>query len=134
MPVQHVGGSFAPPLTDELLTRYAAVATQAEPQVADALNALLKCVRAWWELPESTAAGSPHPSGRGMIVELEKGVASSLWPLIPWGHEIAAIQGLFDKLPSDTDAQKALRNAAFHLLWHVIELDKDREPITNDKV
>jgi hypothetical protein len=41
---------------------------------------------------------------------------------------------LLDTLPSDTPSQKSLRDAAFHLLWHVVELDKDREPITADKL
>ena len=134
MATTHVGGSFAPPLTDELLAQYEALAQQAEPQVRDALGVLLKCVAHWWELPESTGAGRPHLSGRGMIIDLDPDVAKKLWEFIPWPHEIAAIQGLLDTLPSDTPAHKSLRDAAFHLLWHVVELDKDREPITADKL
>ncbi len=127
-----IGGSFAPPLTDEKLTSYESLAASASPEVKDAMGTCLACVKKWWGLPYSGPAGStPHPSGIGTIVPLDEPIAAALEPSIPWKHEIAAIQGLFDSIPA---SHKELRNAAFHLLWHVIELDLDREPITADLV
>lgn len=127
-----IGGSFAPPLSDELLTAYEAHAAKADAPVRDAMTSLLTCVRKWWDLPYSGPAGSsPHPSGVGTIIPLDAPIAAELEPHIPWPHEIAAIQGLFDSIPAE---HRNLRNAAFHLLWHVKEIDLDREPITSDLV
>lgn len=127
-----IGGSFAPPLTDELLAKYESLASAADAPVRDAMSTLLACVRKWWNLPYSGPTGStPHPSGVGTIIPLDAPIAAELEPHIPWGHEIAAIQGLFDAIPVE---QRDLRNAAFHLLWHVKELDLDREPITSDLI
>lgn len=126
------GGSFAPPLTDEKLAAYASLADGASPEVKDAMGTCLACVKKWWDLPFSGPTGStPHPSGVGTIVPLDEPIAAALEPHIPWKHEIAAIQWLFDNIPA---GQKELRDAAFHLLWHVIELDLDREPITADLI
>jgi hypothetical protein len=60
-------------------------------------------------------------------------------------HECQAYRKLFEALP--TGRQNAdgsgpivdqaacdLRNAAFHLLWHAMEITLDREPLTNDKL
>ena len=124
---------LAPPLSDEKLAAYLALATsQPNGPVRDAVCALLDCVKFWWELPESTEAGKDHPSGKGKIVPLTDDLKANLFDLIPWDHELDGIQALLDKLPSEGSAA-ALRNAAFHLLWHVKELARDREPITLDK-
>lgn len=126
------GGSFAPPLSDALLAAYEALATSASPEIKDAMQKLLQCVKHWWQLPDSSTARSvPHPSGRGMHVPLDKPIADALWDDIPWGHELNAIQALLNTIP---EGQRDLRDAAFHLLWYVRELDLDREPITLDKV
>lgn len=129
--VGRIGGSFAPPLTDELLDKYELLANAATGPVRDGMLVCLRCCRKWWDLPESTGDGRPHPSGRGVIVDLDAEFAEQLDEHIPWQHEIAALQGLFDGLDP---AGKELRNAAFHLLWHVIELNNDREPMTADKI
>jgi hypothetical protein len=129
--IGRIGGSFAPPLTDELLDRYEALATAAGGPVGDGMLTCLRCCRKWWDLPESTGDGRPHPSGRGVIVDLDAALAEQLDEHIPWEHEIEALRGLFDGLDP---AGKELRNAAFHLLWHVIELNNDREPLTADKI
>lgn len=132
MPKQLIGGTFAPPLSDEKLAAYEGIAATASPEVKDAMGTLQACVRKWWALPDSTGVNrTPHPSGRGAIIPLDDHIAKELWDSIPWTHELNAIQGLFDGIPSD---QTELRNAAFHLLWHVKELDLDREPITNDLI
>lgn len=127
---QRLGGTFAPPLTDELLASYRSLKPTDGP-VGDALETLLKCVEKWWELPESQGtAVRRHPVGVGTIVPLEQNIADALWDLIPWDHELNAIQSLFDTI--DATSSKPLRDAAFHLLWFVKELNNDREPMTND--
>lgn len=129
---QRMGGTFAPPLSDEKLAAYASLAAAAEPAIKDAMGTLLACVKKWWDLPYSGPEGStPHPSGVAMIIPLDEHIAAELDPHIPWQHELDSIQGLFDAIPAK---DKALRDAAFHLLWHVRELDLDREPITSDLV
>lgn len=132
MTKKQIGGSFAPPLSDELLTTYQAVSASADGPVKDALATLLACCRKWWELPESVGGGNAHPSGRGFIIELDHTIKDELWDFIPWPHEIKAMESLFESI--DSVSQKDLRNAAFHLLWHVKELNLDREPITTDKL
>ena len=130
----HIGGSFAPPLTDAKLDEYELLieALSISP-LKDGLMALLKCCRSWWALPESKAAECwQHESGKGIVIPLELAHQKSLWNEIPWTHEIQAIEVLSDKI--DPIAQKDLRDAAFHLLWHVKELDLDREPMTADKL
>lgn len=152
MAQQHIGGSFAPPLSDEKLASYQAMADALPSSpVKDAMLALLPCCHKWWGLPDSSGVNGrrKHPTGRAAIVHLDDDVKSALDPHIPWGHELASIQKLFDALPTGTGAEefssdgvrrakvtdakaKALRDACFHLLWHVRELDLGREPLTND--
>ena len=125
---------LAPPLSDEKLAAYADLATgQPDGPVRDAMCCLLDCVKIWWELPESTEASTPHLAGKGRIVPLTADLKAKLFDAIPWDHELAGIQTLFDALPNDPGPAKQLRDAAFHLLWHVKELNRDREPITLDK-
>jgi hypothetical protein len=132
-PVQFVGGSFAPPLTDAKLAGYRDLidALPASP-VKDAMNTLHACCVAWWALPESTGKGEPHPSGTGTIVDLDRDAKTALSDLLPWAHELDAMGRLFDGI--DPVGQKTLRDAAFHLLWHAKELEQDREPITTDRL
>lgn len=126
-----LGGSFAPPLTDETLDRYRAMidGLDAKSPVRYAMGELLKCAEAWWEQPESTGKGTPHGSGRGFIVGLSPEVADAIEDAVPWSHECDAMQALFDNL-----AAGEVRDAAFHLLWFAKELTQDREPITADKL
>jgi hypothetical protein len=121
-------------LTDELLLEYRKIIESLDPQsqIRDAMQKLLHCCEQWWNQPESTGDGKPHPSGRGVIVDLDKSIADALWEHIPWDDELKAFAALFDKL--DPVAEANLRNAAFHLLWHAKELELDREPITTDKL
>lgn len=127
--MKRIGGTFAPQLTDESLASYKEL-KPADGPVGDAMETLLKCVEKWWDLPESQGTEiTRHPVGRGVIVPLEDSIAKTLWDLIPWDHELNAIQQLFDTIDSKN---AELRNAAFHLLWFVKELNLDREPMTND--
>jgi hypothetical protein len=127
------GGSFSPPLSDEILASYKTMidALPASP-IKDAMGVLHNCCAKWWDQPESTGEGKPHPVGKGVIVALDKPIADALWEHIPWKQELDMMAKLFDGI--DPDTQSNLRNAAFHLLWHAIELEMDREPITTDKL
>lgn len=155
MPQPRIGGSFAPPLTDELLAKYRKTikALPAGP-VKDALGSLMPCCEKWWDLPEpSGTKTAKHLVGVGTIVSLQDDHRHALDEHIPWEHELDAIQRLFDALPTGTTppgqeqfvdgvrravvtdpAARDLRNMAFHLLWHVRELNLDREPLTADKL
>lgn len=139
------GGSFAPPLTDESLRRYAELVATLDPAepAGDYARRLLECCRVWWGLPESAREGRPHPSGplrtkdgrayeAPLEVPLEDEHQKKLWELIPWRHELDLYGAEFDRL--DPKAQKELRDCCFHLLWHARELERDREPITLDKL
>lgn len=141
------GGSFAPPLTDEILAEYQGLINQVpeKTQLRDALDRAFSCVSKWWELPESDGVPKPHPVNgetgtvNGVtrklavqIVPLNEEFQKQLWDDIPWDDEIASWGRLFEGI-SATDNKK-LRDAAHHLLWHVVELSRDREPITNDRI
>lgn len=129
---QRAGGSFAPPITEEQLAAYQALADSAEAEVREAMLTLHNCVAQWWELPESTVEGQPHASGRGVIVPLTNDLKAQLFDAIPWSRELKSMGELFEQL--DAATQRDLRNAAFHLLWYVNELNLDREPISLDKL
>lgn len=131
---QRFGGTFAPPLTDDLLDQYGSLVASlpAKSEVRDALSSLLGCCRAWWAEPESTGGSRAHPSGRGLITDLDKDIQERLFDAIPWQAELEHYKVLLDGI--DAVAQPVLRNAAFHLLWHAQELCLDREPMTSDKL
>lgn len=127
---------FAPPLTDELLAKYEGLAAGlATSPLKDALLECLTPVKLWWDLPESKADPDKpklrilHRGEAASVAvrDLEPEFAAALFEAIPWDHEIEGIERLFDAIPVE---QKALRDAAFHLLWHVKELNLDREPLT----
>lgn len=126
------GGSFAPPLAADTLAAYRALAASAPPQVRDAMNVLLVLAEEHRKHPESTAAGAPHPSGRGRIVPLAVAVADALDPLVPWDEELEMFAAVFGRIDGAED--KSLRDAAFHLLWYAKELSLGREPLTCDKL
>jgi len=155
MPQSRIGGAFAPPLTDELLAKYrTTIDDMPAGPIKDALDSLLPCCEEWWDLPEPNGTKTkPHPVGVGTIVSLQDDHKHVLDEHIPWEHELKAIQDLFDALPTGVTppgqeqfvygvrravvidpAAKALRDMAFHLLWHVRELDFGREPLTADKL
>ena len=130
--MSHLCGSFAPPLSDQMLSDYRGV-VEALPlsQTKDVLLALLECCETWWELPDSpTSDSEPHPSGRGKVVKLPGAIKKRLERLVPNAEQLALAAGLFDQIPADS--QRAPRDMAHHLLWHVKELKLGREPITTD--
>jgi hypothetical protein len=113
----YVGGSFAPPLTDELIAEYRKLADAlgASPE-KDMISSLLTCCEKWWNLPESAGTStSPHPSGQGVIVKLHPDVAAALDEHIPWPHDLASIQAHADTVEQD----KVLRNSEKVQRWHL---------------
>lgn len=131
----YFGGSFAPPLSDELLDSYADLIGDLDhaSQLHDILTKLFACACKWWEMPDSKGTEvRNHPSGVGVIVPLEDKYKADLFDLIPWKEELEVYQRKLDEI--DPVSQKDLRNAAFHLLWHVKELEMDREPLTAEKI
>jgi hypothetical protein len=127
-----IGGSFAPPLDLEKLARYHELAQQAGGAVGDVMAKLCDMVEAFEQSPRSTRAGSPHPSGAGLMVPLSEAEIKRLWEYVPWGWECDAYAKLFDEI--DPRTKKELRNAAHHLLWFARELERDREPMTTDRL
>ena len=135
---------FAPPLTDELLAEYRAMAEVCPygAEAGDALKDLVKCVEAWWELPESTRQDVTRwklyhvPRKEEIeVVEtpLEQEHIDALYEVTPWLSELDRLSkpddtGLFDHMAGDE------RTMAFHLLWYVKELALDREPMSQDKL
>jgi hypothetical protein len=131
-PGVRVGGSFAPPLDAAKLSAYEALANTADPQVRDAMLALVRMARKFNETPPSDEPGTPHPSGRGRAVPLKAAEIERIEDVVPWQEELDMFASLFDRI--DARTQKALRDAAFHLLWLARELGLDREPMTADKL
>lgn len=142
--VPRFGGSFAPPIDSAKLSSYRATieaeAAKSNPadkesggvpaRVRDQLIGLCDMVEAFQKTPASANPSTPHPSGVGMITLLEEAEIKRMWDLVPWDHEIKALQAECDKL----EGNHPLRTSAFHLLWFAIELTNDREPLTNDRL
>lgn len=120
------GGSFAPPLTDELIDKYEQLGQTAVGSVADALRSLLKVVKMWWELEESKQPGSPHPvdaeaiaNGRrplfgAMMIPLEKEHQKHLWDDIPWDDEL----DLFAQRFENVQLEETKRNEQRLMDWY----------------
>lgn len=134
---------FAPPLTDDLIAKYESLANALPRERYDVRDAMREClagVKLWWELPESkgdrddTSLAIRHrgKEARVKLTSLTPDLVEKLWDAVPWGYELDAMQSLFDKI--DPTADKELRDAAFHLLWHARELEKDREPLTLERL
>jgi hypothetical protein len=124
-----LGGSFAPPLDKDKIAAYRKLACPHQ-SVADAIKQLCDMVELFQQTPRSMQPSTKHQSGVGTITPLSLDEVERIWDAVPWEHEIEGMRQLFDKI--DPVADKAVRNAAFHLLWFAIELNKDREPLTND--
>jgi len=116
------GGSFAPPLRDELLASYDAQIAALDPKepATDALKTLLACVRAWWEEPESAGNGKPHPyfGAAAPIVALDQPIAERLWDAIPWDHELEAMKPLLDRYEPEAAARNRNKIEAWHFALH----------------
>lgn len=128
----HVGGSFAPEITDQHLAEWPALIAAASPQIRDAIEKLHNLVEQHRTHAPSAAKGTPHPSGRGLIVPLDPATVAKLDPHLPWESELDGYGTLFESL--DPISDKPTRDMAFHLLWYAKELALDREPITIEKL
>lgn len=139
-----IGGSFAPPLSAEKLEEYRGLAvTSDSPATAEAMLKLCKMVEVFQQTPPSMEPGIPHPVGEFRdarngqlktvtITPLAQAEKERIFDVVPWAHENEMYAKLFDGINAET--HKPLRDAAFHLLWFAVELEKDREPITNDRI
>jgi hypothetical protein len=99
--------------------------------------------------------GNPLPSPQLQMMDGDH--VRQLWDLVPWEHELEAIKPLLLQLDADAAERNAERENAWRnevelalfakllpgedrdvfltaLLWHVIELDHDQEPLTSDKL
>lgn len=130
-PGAYYGGSFAPPLDAAGVAAYRALAASAGGYVGEAMSALCDMVEVFRQTPDSPLEGVPHRSGVGLVVPLEAAEVARIWDVVPYAEEIEAYRKAFDTIPTE---QKALRDAAHHLLWYAIELEKDRQPLTCDKI
>jgi hypothetical protein len=112
---KHIGGNFAPPLTDELLRQYGELiaAVPAKTPLRDALDTLLACVLAWWNVPESAAKKRPHPVGRGSIQPLDQATIDALWDRTPYPEELTALEPLLEEI----DAAASRRNGELLGQW-----------------
>jgi hypothetical protein len=134
---------FAPPLTDELLDRYAELAEAEGGETGVIMDELLACVRAWWELPESTRTDgdvlrvqldADAPPVEVAETPLTKELVKKLWDVTPWMEDLNKLSNERGDGPLDSLPLGELRDAAFHLLWHCKEITLDREPLTKDKL
>jgi len=133
MATTYTGGCFAPPLTDDLFAEYegllSTVVLSKPSPLRDAFQTCLTAVNKWWLLPESSGNEEGNHSLNIRVVGLDQEIKDALYDLIPWDHEIEAYKAMLDGIDNPT-----VRNAFAHLLWHVVELNNDREPVTRDKV
>ena len=127
MRITHVGGSFAPPLSDELLAKYRGLIDNLpESQIKEAMTALLRCCAAWWDLPEpSVASTRPHPVGprkdsatgkvrrAPLITDLQADHAAQLDPHIPWKRELELYADLFEGIQTAEAQRNGMRSEAW---------------------
>jgi hypothetical protein len=100
-----LGGSFAPPLTDELLAKYKGLieAMPKDSRVRAALEVAFNCCEKWWDLPTSSMDGAvPHMVGMGIANPLDQPIKDALWDHIPWKDEIVGMASLFDTIERET--------------------------------
>lgn len=121
-------GSFAPVLTDELLSKYKTIISGiTNPELKDAAESCLACTEAWYELPVSARRDGRFfevgvPDGvddEGKIkrkfntlktVPLEDAHQKELADKIPWMRELEAMVPLFLSLPHGTIEEVVTEN------------------------
>ena len=127
-----VGGSFAPPLTEDKLKEYKLLAATADIRINEVMLKLIEMVEVFNQTPTSASTPIPHRTGIVNQILLEEQEITRIWNYVPWDYEIEAYSKLFETINNSDN--KPLRDACFHLLWFAKELESDREPITNDKL
>jgi hypothetical protein len=125
-----IGGSFAPPVTDDhLKADWPELIEQTTGLTRAALEQLHRLAKAHRKHPPvKGAAGTRHASGQGLVVPLTAAAQSAVASNLPTRDELAVYAQLFEPLAGD------VRDAAFHLLWYATELSLGREPMTTDKL
>lgn len=117
---------FAPPLTDELLAQYRALADALgldQGAIRDAFRECLAAVEAWWELEESRTPDAVPTMrvlhrgvlGRIAVTPLEAQYVQELWDLVPWPYEVTAMQQLL----AGCQADAARRNGELLAAWQL---------------
>ena len=104
---RYLGGSFAPPLTDETLESYRRLLFElpASPE-KDGIAYVAPSSETWWELPEPQGTlRLEHPFGP-IVVTLQEDHKVILDELIPWEHELRSLgcfrqPGLFHRIEAD---------------------------------
>lgn len=125
------GGCFAPPLTPEKLATYRTLAATAAPEIGEAMVKLCDMVDKFWETPDSSLPGEQNLIGF-TEVPLEPVEIKRIWDWVPYADELRLYAVRFDTI--NPVSEKALRDAAHHLLWYGVELFNDREPLTSNKL
>lgn len=130
-PVQGwLGGSFAPEITQSDIDRYRELAEGVtDKKVKEAMTSLCEMCERFSETPASRNGGTPHPTGVGVIVTLEQDEIDRIDDVVPWPEEVELFKRWFDTIPPGET-----RNAAHHLLWYAVELSRDREPLTVERL
>ena len=138
---------MAPPLTESRLAEIRQITGGVhDERLHDAMTMMLQCVEKWWSLPDSRAGDQvvkgvkkkrvewEFDQGRTRVSEqpLEEQYVDALWNVTPWMDELLALEPLLEKI--DPVSQKALRDAAFTLMFFCKELTLDREPMTMDRL
>jgi hypothetical protein len=129
---------FAPTITREKLARYETLVEDAPARVADYMSQLIDMVKLFYETPTSSHAPRMIPVRLGTkheevpAVKLEDEEIERIWDAVPWMDELDVMGKQFDTLSAENEADRELRNAAFHLLWYGRELTLDREPMTKE--
>jgi hypothetical protein len=131
---------FAPPFSDDLLKTYEKLITDVkESELKDYLKSLYKCVNHWWGLPDSKETpvkkwAFKRSNGTDVIGHeqpLDTKIKEDLYEVTPWMRELLAMESIIGSIPN---ADKTLRDCAFHLLWACKELTLDREPMTIERL
>jgi hypothetical protein len=120
---------FAPPLTEEALGRYRKLIddVRAKTELRATLEAVYACCEAWCRAPQAR----PMRTRKGVkpaVVPLTPEVKEALRDKLPTPQDLQKCSEVFEAI--DASADKPLRDAAFHLLWHATELRCGREPMT----
>lgn len=110
-PTVKVGGSFAPPLTPELLARYRELAEEAVRnrkyrQQGQLILQLADMVDKFNETPRSRERSTPHPAGIGQITKLEAAEVERIDDVVPYEEELLYYDSVFDKIEASPEDER----------------------------